>query len=226
VDLRDLPVADLGDWDVAGLGADDAPGVVERRARLVAGGPIACFLGGDETVLAPLVSGLAGGRLEEVGVLTVGSHTAPGQGSRFADLVRSGVALVRVGIHALADLGPVPGDAVEVVTMDAIDEVGAAWVVTSSLNDLAERCTWVFVGIDVGVLDAAFAPGCRSARPGGMTPRQLAAACRSAGAHPAVRAADLVGVDPARDPSGITVLNAAGALLAFAAGVAMRKAMP
>lgn len=226
VDLRDLPVVDLGDWDVAGLGPDDAPGVVERQARRVAGGPTACFLGGDETVLAPLVSGLAGGRLEEIGVLTVGPHTAPGQGSDVGDLVRKGVSLIRVGIPALAEPGSVPDGAVEVVTMDTIDEVGAAWVVTSSLNDLAERCRWVFVGIDVGALDAAFAPGCRSARPGGMTPRQLAAASRAAGAHRTVRAADLVGVDPARDPSGLTVMNAAGALLAFAAGVAMRKAVP
>jgi arginase family enzyme len=108
--------------------------------------------------------------------------------------------------------------------MDTIDEVGAAWVVTSALNDLAHECRWVFVGIDLGVLDAAFAPGCRSARPGGMTPRQLAATARAAGAHPAVRAADLVGVDPSRDPAGLTVMNAAYVLLAFAAGVAMRKA--
>ena len=56
-----------------------------------------------------------------------------------------------------------------------------------------------------------------------MTPRQLAEACRAAGAHPAVRAVDFVEVDPTRDPGGITVLNAANALLAFVSGLARRK---
>jgi formiminoglutamase len=75
----------------------------------------------------------------------------------------------------------------------------------------------------VDVLDVTFAPGCPGARPGGMSPRQLAAACRAAGAHPRVRAADFVEVDPARDPSGTTVLNLATAFLAFASGVASRE---
>jgi len=230
IDLRDLPVSDLGDWDVAGLGPDDGPGVVERHAREMAGGPPACFIGGDEAVLAPLVTGLAGGAFGDVGVLTVGAHTAPRPepGWAIAEVIRRGVApgrVMQVGIHATGEVGAPPGIDIEIVTMGALDEVGAGWVVTSSLNDLAETCGWVFVGIDVGALDLAYAPGCRGARPGGMTPRQLAAASRAAGAHRVVRAADLVGVDPASDPSGLTVMNAATALLAFAAGVAMRKAV-
>jgi arginase family enzyme len=56
-----------------------------------------------------------------------------------------------------------------------------------------------------------------------MTPRQLAAACRAAGAHPAVHSADFVEVDPGRDRDGVTVMNTASALLAFASGVAVRK---
>ena len=61
------------------------------------------------------------------------------------------------------------------------------------------------------------------ARPGGMTPRQLAAACRAAGAHPSVRSADFVEVDPERDHGGVTVLNMANAFLAFASGLAGRR---
>jgi arginase family enzyme len=98
------------------------------------------------------------------------------------------------------------------------------WVVTTALNDLAQRCRWIYVDVDLDVLDAAFAPGCSGARPGGMTPRQLAAACRAAGGHEAVRAVDFVEVDPDRDRDGVTVLNMANAFLAFVSGMAERKA--
>ena len=132
-----------------------------------------------------------------------------------------------MGIHSFANSAPYRAYCaehhIEVVTMETVDEVGAGWVVASALRDLAERCDWIFVDVDVDVLDVAFAPGCPGARPGGMTPRQLAAACRAAGAHPRVRAADFVEVDPARDPSGSTVLNLATAFLAFASGVASRE---
>jgi arginase family enzyme len=56
-----------------------------------------------------------------------------------------------------------------------------------------------------------------------MNPRQLAAACRAAGAHGAVRSVDFVEVDPVRDRDGITVLNMATAFLAFVSGMAGRK---
>lgn len=230
VDLGSLAVRDLGDWDVAGLGAADAGAVVERHARDLAGGPPALFLGGDESVLGPLVAGLSRGEVGGVGVLTIGAHRAAGTGSGTGEWPAAGPApgrVVQVGIHAFAEPVAAPWgvSGVEVVTLDALDEVGAGWVVTSALNDLAEACSWVFVGIDLGVLDAAFAPGSRTARPGGMTPRQLLAGARAAGAHRAVAAADLVGLDPARDPMGLTVLNAAGVLLAYAAGLVMREAV-
>jgi arginase family enzyme len=57
-----------------------------------------------------------------------------------------------------------------------------------------------------------------------MTPRQLFAACRAAGAHPAVRAVDFVEVDPGRDRDGLTVMNAATAFLAFVSGMTARGA--
>ena len=72
------------------------------------------------------------------------------------------------------------------------------------------------------MLDRAFAPGCPGARPGGMTPRQLAAAARLAGAHPSVVAADFVEVDATADVAEITLQSLATVFLAFAAGVASR----
>jgi len=237
VDLGRLAVADLGDWEVAGLDMHQAAAVVERRARRLAGGPVGAFIGGDNSITRPLVVGLAQGDLSRVGVLTLDAQhdvrtldAGPTNGTPIRGLIEDGLPdgrVVQVGIHSFANSAPYRAycaeHRIEVVTMETVDEVGAGWVVTSALRDLAERCEWIFVDVDVDVLDVAFAPGCPGARPGGMNPRQLAAACRAAGAHPKVRAADFVEVDPARDPSGSTVLNLATAFLAFASGVASRE---
>ncbi|HEX2025318.1 MAG TPA: arginase family protein, partial [Actinomycetota bacterium] len=47
-------------------------------------------------------------------------------------------------------------------------------------------------------------------------------AARAAGAHPKVRAMDVVEVDPERDVGDITVMAAASFVLAFASGLAAR----
>lgn len=237
-DLRSLAVADAGDWPVSDLDMDAAKAAVEEEARALRAGPLHVFLGGDNAITRPLVTGLAGGDLSSVGILTLDAHhdvrtTEPGptNGSPIRGLIEDGLPdgrVVQVGIHSFANSAEYRAycddHGVEVITMETVDEVGAGWAVTSALHDLAARCEWIYVDIDVDVLDAAFAPGCPGARPGGMSPRQLAAAARAAGAHPAVRAVDIVEVDPSRDPTGVTVLNAATVLLAFVSGVVTREA--
>ena len=235
-DLRTLAVADLGDFGVTGLDMHEMPAVAERAAAALPDGPVKAFLGGDNAITRPLVKGL--GDLETVGILTLDAHhdvrltdEGPSNGSPIRGLIEDGLPdgrVVQVGIHSFANSAEYRAycdeHGIEVITMATVDEVGAAWVVTSALNDLARRCEWIYVDVDMDVLDVAFAPGCPGSRPGGMTPRQLAAAVRAAGSHPAVRAADFVEVDPVRDPSGMTVLNMAQALLAFASGLAGREA--
>lgn len=236
-DLRTVAVSDLGDWPVDGLDLHAMPPAVRRMAADLPAGPVKVFLGGDNAITRPLVAGLAGGDLDRVGILTLDAHHdvrltsgGPSNGSPIRGLIEDGLPagrVVQVGIHSFANSAEYRSycdeHRIEVVTMTTVDEVGAGWAVASALHDLGRRCEWIYVDIDVDVLDLAFAPGCPGARPGGMTPRQLAAACRAAGAHPQVRAADVVEVDPARDRDGLTVMNAAAALLAFVSGVASRE---
>jgi len=237
-DLRTVEVADLGDWPVEGLDMHTMPGEVRSLAAALDPAPVKAFLGGDNAVTRPLVNGLAVGDLDAVGILTLDAHhdvrvtdTGPSNGSPIRGLIEDGLPdgrVVQVGIHSFANSAEYRAycddHGIEIVTMTTVDEVGAGWVVTSALNDLARRCAWIYVDVDVDVLDLAFAPGCPGARPGGMTPRQLAAACRAAGLHPAVRAVDFVEVDPERDRDGLTVMNAATAFLAFVSGLAGREA--
>ncbi len=237
-DLRTVSVSDLGDWPVEGLDMHTMPGEVVKAVKALDPLPVKAFLGGDNAITRPLVNGLSRGDLTGVGILTIDAHhdvrlttSGPSNGSPIRGLIEDGLPpgrVVQVGIHSFANSAEYrqycTEHGIEVVTMTTVDEVGAGWVVTSALADLARRCEWIYVDVDIDVLDLAFAPGCPGARPGGMTPRQLAAACRAAGAHPAVRAVDFVEVDPARDRDGLTVMNAATAFLAFVSGLAMREA--
>ena len=238
VDLREVTVADLGDWPVDGLDMHTMPAEVRLLAAALDPVPVKAFIGGDNAITRPLVSGLAGGDLSGVGILTLDAHhdvrltdNGPTNGSPIRGLIEDGLPygrVIQVGIHSFSNSAEYRGyceeHGIEVVTMSTVDEVGAGWVVTSALHDLAKRCSWIYVDVDIDVLDLAFAPGCPGARPGGLTPRQLAAACRAAGRHPAVRAVDFVEVDPARDRDGLTAMNAASAFLAFVSGLAEREA--
>jgi formiminoglutamase len=235
-DLRTLNVADEGDWPVEGLDMSAMPESVERLASQLEGQSVRAFLGGDNAITRPLVKGLSHADLTGVGILTLDAHhdvrsteSGPTNGSPIRGLVEDGLPdgrVVQVGIHSFANSAEYRDycreHGIEVVTMATVDEVGAGWVVASALNDLAKKCDWIYVDVDIDVLDRAFAPGCPGARPGGMTPRQLAAGCRAAGSHPKVKAVDFVEVDPTRDQDEVTVLNAATAFLSFASGVATR----
>lgn len=236
-DLRAVAVADGGDWPVDGLDPMTMPGEVERLAAALPVAPVKAFLGGDNAITRPLVTALAGADLSGVGVLTIDAHhdvrltdRGPTNGNPIRGLIEDGLPdgrVIQVGIHSFANSSEYrrycDDHGIEVVTMSTVDEVGAGWAVSSALRDLARRCDWIYVDVDIDVLDAAFAPACPGARPGGMTPRQLAAACHAAGADPAVRAIDFVEVDPTRDREGLTVTNAATAFLSFVSGMTERR---
>jgi arginase family enzyme len=232
-----LAVTDLGDWAVDALDMHALGDAVADLARALDPAVPHAFIGGDNAITRPLVRGSSQGELARVGLLTLDAHhdvrsldNGPTNGTPIRGLIDDGLPghnITQVGIHSFANSGAYrrycEEQGVEVVTMATVDEVGAGWLVSTALDDLAERCDRIFVDVDMDVLDVAYAPGCPGARPGGMTPRQLAAACRAVGAHPAVGGVDFVEADPARDPSGITTMQVANAFLAFCSGVAQRS---
>lgn len=213
IDLRQLPVRDLGD---SGLAPD-------------LGSALVIALGGHNAVTFHALS--TGGDLARWGLLTLDAHHdvrsyepgAVGNGSPVRALIDAGLPggnVVQIGIHgfsnAAADRQWCSEHGVTVLGPERIGDV------TAQLDSLAERCDRIYVDIDIDVLDRAFAPGCPGSRPGGITPRQLFEAAFAAGAHPAVAAVDIVELDPTADVEHITTDAAALALLNTAAGFSTR----
>ncbi|MGH9286224.1 MAG: arginase family protein [Acidimicrobiales bacterium] len=169
--------------------------------------------------------------LSQWGLLTLDAHHdvrpyapgRPGNGSPVRALIDAGLPgtqVVQVGIHGFSN-----SEADRVWCEAAgITVLGPAHAeaVPELLDHLADRAAHLYVDLDVDVLDRAFAPACPGARPGGITPRQLAGAALAAGAHPAVRAVDIVEVAPELDVASVTVDAAALCLLNAAAGFATR----
>lgn len=239
--LDELAVADRGDWDLQWLDILASQQAMSERAAHLAEshgdpGPVYCFLGGDNAITRPLLNGLRSGRLVDSGLLTFDAHhdvrsldRGPTNGTPVRGLIEDGLGgahVAQVGIHSFANSGSYRAfcdeRGIHVYTMEMVDRWGIEDVVGSALDELGKVAGWIYVDFDIDVLDAAFAPGCPGARPGGMSPRQLARAAFACGSDQKVRSADFVEVDPSQDPTGLTVMNMANTFLAFASGVAGR----
>lgn len=233
-DLTSLRVADHGDWPVNDLELDEMVAAVARHAAELPRDQRCAFIGGDNAITRPLVTGLGGAHLHDVGVLTFDAHhdvrvldSGPRNGTPIRGLIADGLRgdhVHQIGIHSFANSRPYrewcDEHGIGITTMAEVDGVGIDAVVVQALRKLAATCEWIHVDFDIDVLDRAFAPGCPGARPGGMTPRQLATAARLCGRHPKVRSVDFVEVDPSADRDDLTVMALAGTLLAFLSGAA------
>ena len=238
VDVADLIVSDGGDWPVAELDLDAMIEVVAERASEVSGDVTPVFIGGDNAITRPLVRGLAHGELDSIGVLTFDAHhdvrtldAGPRNGTPIRGLIHDGLPgdhVVQIGIHSFANSATYRrycDDAgIAIHTMEEVDNRGITAVVDDALGRLASRVERIYVDFDIDVLDRAFAPGCPGSRPGGMLPRQLAAAARRCGTHPAVVAADFVEVDAIADRDNITVMQLVNTFLSFVSGLTAREA--
>ncbi|HEV8572791.1 MAG TPA: agmatinase family protein [Actinomycetota bacterium] len=236
IDVRAVAVKDAGDLAIAG----SSPEAALREIAGSVGGTldtyaVAVVLGGDNSITRPACRGL-GPDLSRVGLLTLDAHhdlrdTSDGltNGNPIRALLEDGLPgenVVQVGIQPFANSAAYAnvarGAGITVVTADEVRTAGINSVVQEALLVLASRADAIYVDLDLDVLDRAFAPACPGSRPGGLAPWEVLAAARLAGAHPKVRAIDLVEVDPERDVADVTVLTAAACLLSFAAGVATR----
>lgn len=233
-DVAAMTPADAFDWirRAIALGTEDMGRPRPDQAVVV--------LGGDNSITRPGVHAMTPppADLHRVGLLTIDAHhdLRPLEGGltngnpvrALIDDGLPGANVIQVGINPMANspaLARVAEEAgITVVTADEARRRGMVSVMQDALDELAGRADAIYVDLDVDVLDRAFAPACPGARPGGLTPADVQAAARIAGAHPKVRAMDIVEVDPSKDVADVTVLAAASFLLSFAAGLVSRPA--
>lgn len=216
VELSSLPVRDDGD----GLGMLDLTP------------SLTVVLGGHNAVTFHALSSVSD--LSSWGLLTFDAHhdVRPyqrgiiGNGSPVRALIDSGLPghnVVQVGINGFSNSRQhrvwCEEQGVTILGPKELDDISAC------LSRLEERCSYLYVDVDMDVLDRAFAPGCPGARPGGVVPGVLFEAVHNVAQSPKVRVIDIVEVDPDMDPTFTTVDSAALVLLYAATGYYRRPAL-
>ena len=236
-DLRDIPIRDFGDLDVAARTPDEAAETIVAAVRTATAATGALIiLGGNNSITRPACVGL-GLPLARCGLLTLDAHFdlrdldgGRGNGNPVRGLLADGLPgrqIVQIGIQSFANspayarIAAAAG--IHVVGIEEVRAKGAASVVAAALQRLSQVVERIYVDLDIDVLDRSFAPGAPGSRPGGMQPCDVLEAARICGAHPKVAALDLVEIDPERDVAEATVLAAASSMLSFAAGYRTRS---
>ena len=210
---------DAGNVRIArGDPAAAADAITRAAAAVLAGGTALLALGGDHAVTFPLVRAHAQ-QYRRLSILHLDAHPDlyedfEGQpfshASPFARILEANhtVELVQVGIRTLNDAQRPQVRRYRVRQIAACDFTDAA-------VDTLRFAGPVYLSLDLDVLDPAFAPGVSHHEPGGLSVRDVLRIVQRFGGD--LVGADLVELNPSRDPSGVTASVAAKLLKEIAA---------
>jgi agmatinase len=222
VETARLPIADVGNFEIALGDIEKSYDLIERQAEEFAH---LVTLGGDHGVTLPLLRALAKKR-GPVGLLHFDAHvdTWPetsgqiyGHGSVFYRAIEEGLIdprrMIQIGIRS-----PVEREVVEWTLGKGVTILSAQDVHEMSMVEVAQRIEEIIGGqpayltFDIDALDPAFAPGTGTPEIGGLATWQAQAILRRLGGIDFV-GMDLVEVAPPYDTAEITAL--AGATLVW-----------
>lgn len=217
---------DLGDLELSG--GDEALEEIEAAAsRILAHGASVMALGGDHSITYPMLRACAAAQ-SGLTLLHLDAHpdlydrfegSRVSHASPFARIMEEGLAvrLVQVGIRAATPH-----------QREQAERFGAEWV---EMRDWTPRSAPaleleapLYLSLDLDVLDPGFAPGVSHPEPGGLSTRDLLGIVQ--GLEGAIVAADLVELNPLRDPSGLTARVAAKLMKEIVARMLDRNAPP
>jgi agmatinase len=182
-------------------------GAIESAAAALLEQPL-ITLGGDHSITYPLLKAVRR-RNPRLTILHIDAHADlydEFEGSRlshacpFARIMEEGLAdrLVQVGLRT--------------VTRHHREQAARFGVEMHEMKDWRGSFrfasdTPVYLSLDLDALDPAFAPGVAHHEPGGLSTREVLHLIQ--GVEAPLAAADIVELNPARDPSGITAMAAA-----------------
>ncbi len=233
VDLSALRALDFGDVAEPDGSEGEARVAVASRAA-AAGGRLLVALGGDNSITYSVMAGLAEGRLDEWGLITIDAHhdlrDGESNGSPVRRLIDEGLPgrhVVQIGI---ADFTNSPAYAarareagVTVMGRGELRDADLGEVASRALEIAGENGRPVYVDIDVDVCDRSVAPGCPASAPGGISADELRQLAFLLARGHGVSAVDITEVDAVADSADRrTVRLAALLVLEIAAGLAVR----
>lgn len=193
-----LKVVDYGDAAVDPFSIEASMGPIRELVREVAEtGALPFVLGGDHSILWPNAAAVADVYgAGNVGVIHFDTHVDCAN-QHLGHLVTHGTPIrrliedehipsrnfVQIGLHSFV----VPDDqllawmrarGMRSHHMAEIDRIGFDAVLEKAIAEALDGPKYIYISLDIDVLDPAFAPGTGTQEPGGLTPRELLPAIR------------------------------------------------
>ncbi len=238
-----LTVVDYGDAAVDPLSIENSHQPIRTLVReIVEVGAVPIVLGGDHSILWPNAAAVADVYgAGKVGVIHFDAHPdcadnifghLASHGSPIRRLIEDehipGRNFIQIGLRsALAPddelFGWMRERGMRSHHMAEIERHGFPAVLERAINEALDGPEYLYVSLDVDVLDPAFAPGTGAPEPPGLTNRELLPAIRRICHETPVVGLEVVEVAPNLDPGYTTTMNARRAIFEAITGLAMRR---
>jgi len=238
-----LDVVDAGDANIVPAWIDRAHALIYRKVREVADtGAIPIVLGGDHSITWPSATAIAEVRRPgSIGIVHFDAHAdtansdwgvLAGHGTPMRRLVESGAVagrnFVQVGLRGYWP----PAETFEWMQaqglryhfMREIEERGAEAVIAQAIEEALDGPDYVYLSLDIDVIDPGMAPGTGTPEPGGMLTREVLRAIRQVVGAVELAGMDVVEVSPPYDHAETTAMAANRAALEAISALAVRKA--
>jgi agmatinase len=237
-----LKVIDYGDAACYPGLSDPAHAAIRARVAEVASRKIVpVVIGGDHSITYPSATAVADayGR-GKVGMVHFDAHADTGN-STWGDLASHATPMRR-----LIESGAIPGPNFvqiglrgywpERETFEWMKAQGMRWhlmgelldrgvetVIGQAIQEALDGPEYIYLSVDIDVLDPGFAPGTGTPEPGGMQPADLLRAVRNIGLRTKLVGMDVVEVAPPYDHAEITAQNANRCILEAISALAVKK---
>jgi agmatinase len=238
-----LKVVDYGDAPVDPFSIENSMEPIRTLVREIAEvGAIPIVLGGDHSIMWPNAAGVADVYgAGKVGIIHFDSHTDCAT-QVFGHSVTHGTPIrrliedehvparnfIQVGLHSYLVnddelLAWMRKNGMRSHFMAEIDRIGFEAVLEKAIAEALDGPEYIYISLDIDVLDPAYAPATGTPEAGGLTPRELLPAIRRICHETQVVGLEVVEVAPLLDPGYTTAMYARRAILEALSGIAQRR---
>lgn len=239
----ELNVVDYGDASVDPFSIVNSMEPIRRLVREIAEtGAVPIILGGDHSILWPDAAGVADVYgAGNVGVIHLDAHPDCSEhlyghhvshGTPIRRLIEDehipAENFIQIGLRTIA--GPdeelwdwMRRNGMRSHFMTEIDRLGFQAVLEKAIAEALNGPKYLFLSLDIDVLDPAYAPGTGTPVVGGLTNRELLPAIRRLCHETPVVGMEVVEVAPLLDHGTLTTMNARKAIFEALTGLALRK---
>ncbi len=238
-----LTVVDAGDANIAPSWIERSHAMIYRKIAEVAGsGAIPITFGGDHSITWPAATAIAEVRRPgSIGIVHFDAHAdtandawgvLASHGTPMRRLIESGAVkgknFVQVGLRGYWP----PKETFEWMKeqglrwhfMHEIEERGAEVVIADAIAEALDGPDYIYLSIDIDVIDPGMAPGTGTPEPGGMLTREVLRAIRQIVGAVELAGMDIVEVSPPYDQAETTAMVANRAALEAISALAVRRA--